>query len=141
MVTLVKSMLALSLCLVSFCGYGKNHIVMMITDSTGAPMFKPNTLLIQTGDTIIWRTADRNISHNVVADANHIPKGTQPFESPLLDATGQEWSHRFSQEGTYHYHCHPHFDKGMTGRIIVGRASTPEELREPSSTEQSHHHH
>lgn len=127
-------------CLCCFSIYAQNHIVKMKTNDTGIPMFQPKYLLIQPGDTVVWRNLDSDVSHNIVAESNGIPKGARLFESPLLETFNKEWSHQFSQAGTYHYHCHPHASKGMTGTVVVGRASLPAEFREESGNEHSHHH-
>ena len=112
----------------------------MKTNDMGIPVFKPNRLLIQPGDTVMWRNLDSNTSHNIVADPNGIPEGANLFESPLLETVNQEWSHRFSHAGTYHYHCHPHAEKGMMGTVVVGRESPLDKLREASGNEHIHHH-
>lgn len=120
-------------------GYAQTHIVKMMSNELGVPMFEPNHLLIQPGDTVVWRNVDTNIEHNVVAEPTAVPRGAELFESPLIDELGKEWSHRFNQVGTYNYHCHPHAAKGMTGTIVVGRESLQGEYRTDAGSGQYHH--
>ena len=140
MCTTARWILISTLLLSSFSGYAQTHIVAMKTNDMGIPVFEPNRLLIQPGDTVMWRNLDSNISHNIVADPNGIPEGANLFESPLLEKVNQEWSHWFSHAGTYHYHCHPHAEKGMIGTIVVGRESPQDEVREASGSVHIHHH-
>ena len=112
----------------------------MMTNDMGIPVFEPKYLQVQPGDTVVWKNLDSNVPHNIVADPNGIPEGANLFESPLLETFSQEWSHQFSHAGTYHYHCHPHAEKGMTGTVVVGRESPPDMFREASSKEHMHHH-
>ena len=112
----------------------------MMTNDTGIPVFEPNHLLIQSGDTVVWRNLDSNVSHNIVADPNGIPEGANLFESPPLETFNKEWSQQFSHVGTYHYHCHPHAEKGMIGTVVVGRESPLDKFREASGNEHIHHH-
>ena len=140
MLEISKLMLISIVCISSFSIFAQTHIVKMITNETGIPIFEPKYLLIQPGDTVVWRNLDSGVSHNIVAEPNGIPKGARLFESPLLETTNGEWSHQFGQVGTYHYHCHPHASKGMTGTVVVGRESLPAEFRKESVNEYSHRH-
>jgi len=135
-----KLILIGTICLASSFGYAQTHIVKMMSSELGVPMFEPNHLLIQPGDTVVWKNVDKYYVHNVVADPTGVPKGTEPFESPSAEEFGKEWSHRFDQVGTYHYHCHPHADKGMTGTIVVGRESRQDEVRAEAGDGHLHHH-
>ena len=128
------------LCLASFSSYSQTHIVAMMTNDMGVPLFNPDHLLIQLGDIVVWKNLDNNFSHNVVANPNGIPEGANLFASPLLESFGKEWSHRFSHVGSYHYHCHPHAAKGMMGTVVVGRETLLEEFRETSGNEHLHHY-
>jgi plastocyanin len=139
MIKATKLILVATLSLCGSFGYTQTHTIKMVTDIKGIPAFEPSYLLIQPGDTVVWKNMDGDISHNVVANSTGIPKGTDLFASPLLDTSGKEWSHLFSKMGTYRYHCHPHVAKGMKGTIVVGRKSNPDELR--TETGAGHHHH
>lgn len=127
------------ICLSSSSGYAQEHIVKMVSDDMGRPAFVPDDLLIQPGDVIVWVNADSEELHNIVADPFGTPKGSELFESPLIDPSGK-WSHKFTQLGTYHYHCHPHSEEGMLARIVVGRESLQHELRTETGSGHKHHH-
>ena len=129
-----------TICLTGSVGYAQEHFVKMASNEMGLPVFEPDYLLIQPGDVVVWVNRDIDVLHNVVADPAGIPKGSLPFESPLVDTLG-EWSHTFNQVGTYHYHCHPHSDEGMVGKIVVGRESLPHELPDEMNSGKAHHHH
>jgi len=140
MLKISKLMLISIVFLSCFSIYAQTHVITMETKDTGIPMFEPKYLLIQPGDTVVWRNLDSDVSHNIVAEPNSIPKGAYLFASPLLETVGKEWSHQFSHVGTYHYHCHPHAAKGMIGTVVVGRESPLDKLREATSSEHIHHH-
>jgi len=71
--------------------------------------FGPSTLNINVGDTIIWTNKD-STQHTVTSDSGG------ELASPYL-SNGNNYSHRFTQAGTFSYHCRPH--PYMKGRIIV----------------------
>ena len=56
--------------------------------------FQPETVTIQTGDSIRWRNDD-TVNHQVVADNGH-------FASPII-RPGQRWARTFTTAGTYRY--------------------------------------
>lgn len=136
----IKSWITCSIIgLSSSLGYAQDHIVKMVSTDADGPVFEPNYLRIQPGDVVIWVNVDSDVQHNIVADPTGIPKESPLFESPLLDAS-DKWSYRFEQAGTYNYHCHPHFEERMRGRIVVGRESLPDELRTDTGSSHMHHH-
>lgn len=94
--------------------------------------FEPNKLTIKSGDTVKWLNVHGDM-HNVMSES--VPKGAEPFNSPMLEKAGEKWSYTFIQSGTYHYHCHPHAELGMRGEIIVDHPSKQEEIQE-----NGHHH-
>jgi len=106
----------------------KEYTVKMITnyDAEQVYYFEPADLTINPGDTVKWVVAMENDTHNAVADAG--PKDATLFQSPMLDEIGKSWTHKFTDQGTYTYHCHPHAAMGMKGSIIVGKASAPKEM-------------
>ena len=87
---------------------------------------------------LVWINVDSELKHNIVADPDGVPVGSLLFESPMMEVS-DKWSYRFDQAGTYHYHCHPHFEEGMTARIVVGRESLPDERRSNSGGHMHHH--
>ncbi|MCB0004883.1 MAG: hypothetical protein KDE04_00470 [Anaerolineales bacterium] len=72
--------------------------------------FTPQTVLIETGQTVNWTNAGG--LHNVKADDDSFTSGT-PSTDP--------WSFdfQFNTPGTYTYICEIHSGSGMTGTIIV----------------------
>ena len=136
---IIRDLIAIAVvCLTGSPGYAQEHIIKMVSNETGMPVFDPDYLLILPGDVVTWVNTDSDVLHNVVAEPAGVPRGSALFESPLVDASGK-WSYRFSQAGTYQYHCHPHFDEGMMGRIVVGRESLPDERRTNSGGHMHHH--
>jgi plastocyanin len=115
-------------------------VVMRINDATGDFAYQPERLEIEPGDTVIWVQADPDNEHNVAAYPSRIPKGAEPFASPLMTVPGETWSYTFTVAGSYYLHCHPH-EAVMRGLVVVGRESAPDELRESEPGEMSHDHH
>lgn len=114
-------------------------VVMRIDDGTGDFAYQPERLDIEPGDTVIWVQADPDNEHNVAAYPSRIPKGAEPFVSPLMTVPGETWSYTFTVPGSYYLHCHPH-EAVMRGLVVVGRESTPDEFRESEPGEMSHDH-
>lgn len=114
----------------SIAAEGTDHVISMsFNEDDGTVFFAPDVLLIRSGDTVTWIQEDEFNEHNVVSYPDGIPAGTELFEGPLLNALGQTYSLRFTEPGTYRYHCHPHEEVGMKGVIIVDRESLPGEFR------------
>lgn len=80
--------------------------------------FDPQTLHVDPGDSVIW-TNEGARTHTVTSD-------TGDFDSGRLDP-GETFSHTFSKEGYYYYHCRFHGAKqsGMYGVVIVGNPPPP----------------
>jgi plastocyanin len=117
------------------------YIVKMKSDLDAERFFfEPSHLKIKLGDTVRWVQADPDAEHNVVSYPDRIPAVSNTFESPMLSDMGDAWSMTFEKEGTYGYHCHPHEEFGMSGEIIVGRPSRPDELRKARPGEHEHQH-
>ena len=70
--------------------------------------FGPQVLTTTVGSVIKWTNHD-DIPHNVVNTQNK-------FSSPVLD-TGQSFSFKFSEPGSYPYFCKIH--PKMTGTVVV----------------------
>ena len=70
--------------------------------------FEPQVLTVPAGATVTWTNMD-DVPHTVV-------NTEKKFASKVLD-TDQQFSHTFTDAGTYEYYCsiHPH----MTGKVIV----------------------
>jgi len=71
-------------------------------------MFAPAELTVPAGSTVTWTNKDDE-PHTVVGDGGL-------FRSGALD-TGESFSFRFAQPGTYRYACSIH--PRMTGTIVV----------------------
>ena len=83
--------------------------------------FTPREIHIEPGDTVVWRNSGRNV-HDVASD---IPG---QFRSGDL-IRGKTFSHTFTKEGYYYYHCANHGGAGQTGMwglVIVGDPPEPE---------------
>jgi len=70
--------------------------------------FKPGTLTVERGDTIVWRNDDP-VPHTVTAPG--------AFDSGSI-AAGASWEHVAAATGTFDYACA--FHPTMKGRLIVG---------------------
>jgi plastocyanin len=70
--------------------------------------FRPQTLTVAVGTTVIWTNRD-DIPHTVVSDDG-------VFKSKARD-TDEKFSYTFDQAGTYPYHCSIH--PKMTGHVVV----------------------
>lgn len=71
--------------------------------------FNPATLTINKGDTVIWTNMD-SAPHTIISDS-----GDEISSNSL--STGQAYSHTFSSEGTFAYHCSVH--PSMKGTVTV----------------------
>lgn len=121
--------LAVALLLVVFSGCSRadgNTIAM-----TDARLYAPATLTVQVGATVMW-TNKSDEAHSVTAYESEFPPGADYFSSSgypteekardhveVLMTTGDIYSVRFDEPGTYQYFCIPHEDQGMRGRIVV----------------------
>lgn len=125
---------ALILCVAIPAG-AKEHVVRIISDYENLRMtFEPKTLHIEPGDTVNWVNQDDEL-HNMVTYPDGFPEGAHGFVSPYLVKKGETWSHKFTVEGTYEYHCVPHMFLGMRGSVIVARPSLPSEFHTPTEAE------
>lgn len=114
---------------------GRHHTIEIVTDYDNLRLyFEPKLLHIAPGDTVTWVNLAKE-DHNVVTYPDGFPDGAAAFESPVLRSAGEQWSLRFTVEGTYEYHCMPHRPIGMHGVIMVGRPSASGEFHKPSAAE------
>lgn len=72
--------------------------------------FDPQSRTVKTGTEVTWINRD-SAPHTVTADNGS-------FESEEL-ATDEEFSFRFTQAGTYDYHCEIHGKDRMSGTVVV----------------------
>ena len=67
--------------------------------------FKPKTLTINAGDSVIWTNRDPAF-HDVTSDTNLFNSGVM--------TTGKTFKYTFKESGTYQYHCESHpYMKGV----------------------------
>ena len=67
--------------------------------------FKPKTLTISAGDSVIWTNRDPAF-HDVTSDTNLFNSGVM--------TTGKTFKYTFKESGTYQYHCESHpYMKGV----------------------------
>lgn len=103
------------------CGYGgpayregpsaADGVVVM----TSTLAFDPATVTIPAGGMVEWRNTSL-FTHTVRSDDT--PSGAIPFQSGNVPQGGI-YSHTFTVPGIYRYHCDPHGNLGMEGRIVV----------------------
>ena len=84
---------------------GEDGAVVVLKDIA----YKPETVSVQVGDTVVWRFRDKGINHNVVADDGS-------FRSEVKDAGTFE--HTFDRPGTFGYKCTLHVAT-MTATVEV----------------------
>ncbi len=72
--------------------------------------FEPDRLTVSVGTEVTWVNQD-DVQHTVTADDDG-------FESDELDE-GDEFSNRFTDDGTFDYHCEIHGEDTMSGTIVV----------------------
>jgi plastocyanin len=70
--------------------------------------FKPDTITVPVGTTVVWENKD-DIPHTVVAV-------DRTFRSPALD-TDDKFRFTFNKEGTFEYFCSLH--PNMTAKVVV----------------------
>ncbi len=89
--------------------------------------FAPNTLTVNTGDTILWQWFGGN--HTTTSGV--IPTGATSWNSPL-NSTTPSFMYVPTKAGVYNYVCSFHASMGMTGtftaiyKAAVGQLAKPE---------------
>ncbi|MEO5720888.1 MAG: plastocyanin/azurin family copper-binding protein [Chthoniobacterales bacterium] len=100
---------------------GRGSAATFNVDAGGtAPVFTPNQLSIQPGDTVIW-TWRGSMAHSVTSGTG-TPSGL--FDSGI-HSPPFTFSRTFPNAGTFDYYCIPHGDFGMAGQIVVGSGTAP----------------
>ena len=72
--------------------------------------FQPTKITIEPGTTVEWINVGKHV-HTVTDDNSKWDSGNIK--------TGEKFSHRFDEKGTFKYVCVPHEEMGMTGTVIV----------------------
>lgn len=70
--------------------------------------FDPDVVHVRAGETVTWRNAS-GVAHTVA--------GAEFDSGPI--AAGGIYARRFTEPGTYEYHCDPHRQTGMAGTVVV----------------------
>ena len=78
--------------------------------------FRPPTLTIKVGDTVIW--------HNDDDTAHNIAFGIEFEDAPTMDKPqkvrmAEKWTYTFDKAGVYKYTCKIHRNYDMHGVIVV----------------------
>ncbi len=73
--------------------------------------FMPATITIPAGSTVTWVNNEQGVPHTTTSDTGLWDSGNM--------STGQTYSRRFDEPGTYPYNCTLHRDQGMVGTVIV----------------------
>lgn len=118
-------------------------IKMMFDEESGEVSFEPKNLKIKSGESVEFVQSDALNVHNVMFEPNGVPKDANiPMMGPEEMNKGDTWKVTFTKSGTYKFHCHPHYDMGMIGEIVVDRPSTAAEMShgEETHTHSSHAH-
>jgi len=90
------------------------HTVIVAPDGSFA--FSPSNLTVKIGDTVRWQWAASN--HSTTSDAS----SAESWDSGVQNS-GFVFTRVFNNVGSFPYHCTPHQNFGMTGKIIVEAVS------------------
>ena len=77
--------------------------------------FTPANLTVDVGDTVTWQFEDEGVAHNVISAVTNI-NDAKELDSGNPQVRG-EYTHTFSEAGTFDYTCTPHPD--MVGKVTV----------------------
>jgi plastocyanin len=109
--------LAVTLLLAVGCGGGAAGGLVDATAEVDAydNSFRPGPLTVEAGTTVVWENRGRSYHDVVPTDGGGWGVTADTF------GHGATYEHRFTEPGTYAYHCSLHGTptKGMVGTIIV----------------------
>ena len=99
----------LILCIINAKAQSKHNIAVINNE------FVPSSLTVKPGDTVVWTNTSGY--HNVNGTLATYPSNPESFGN----SAGMNWVYTFvfNTPGTYNYHCNPHVELGMKGKIIV----------------------
>ena len=103
------AVIALVLCCAPIAGAQQKRKPATHTVTIDAVSFKPATLTIKAGDSVVWVNKDV-VTHTATAE------GAGGFESGAL-ASGASWKHTFKGKADFAYLCR--FHPTMKGRLVV----------------------
>jgi len=98
---------------------------MTVQMNDDTPMYQPNRVVIESGQTLVWLN-NGEVGHSVVDDpakANTpedalLPAGAKAFASGNV-MPGGKYQHTFAVPGIYRYFCMSHEADKMIGEVIV----------------------
>ncbi|MFB6269895.1 MAG: halocyanin domain-containing protein [Halobacterium sp.] len=74
--------------------------------------FAPAAIAVSTGTTVVWDWTGQAGPHNVVHRDG-------AFASERKSGDDAQFTHEFTETGTYRYVCEPHVSFGMKGAVVV----------------------
>lgn len=114
-----------------------NRYVVIMTPGN---RFSPAGMSIPVGATVVWRNMDVDPHTSTTRvdllddpDRVSLPEGADPWHSGDV-LTGAQWSHTFTEPGTYLYACAHHQASGMIGTITVTDDGSATPVSEVEST-------
>src|SRR5205807_9645085 len=91
-----------------------------VTVGAGGFVFRPSSVTINTGDTVLWTWSSSG--HSVTSGSPGMPTGL--WDSGIRNQ-GAMFSHTFNTAGLFPYFCVPHAAFGMVGSVTVVAAAGP----------------
>lgn len=90
---------------------GQDDVTVAVGAGSGYS-YDPAAVRVTTGTRVRWEWTSFGGGHNVVEE-------NSVFESDLMAAEGEQFTHTFSEPGVYRYVCTPHRTQGMLGVVEV----------------------
>jgi plastocyanin len=79
--------------------------------------FDPQSVTVGVGDTVIWRWEGSLRNHSVTADDGSFDSDPGKGPGQIQHPANDQFTHRFTSEGTFGYHCKVHAQ--MFGQVTV----------------------
>ena len=79
--------------------------------------FDPQSVTVGVGDNVIWRWEGTLRNHSVTADDGAFDSDPGETGAQIQHPANDEFTHRFTSEGTFGYHCKVHAQ--MFGQVTV----------------------
>jgi plastocyanin len=106
-------------------GQPANGEAELVIDMNDALQFEPAEVTVSVGDTVTWRNVG-TLGHTITADPGRasdpsnveLPDGAEEFDSGNV-MEGEEFTHTFTEPGTYRYFCVPHEGAHMVAEVTV----------------------
>ena len=92
--------------------------------------FKPETITVSVGDTVVWDFTGTTTVHNVVSE-NDVAADPAWKDYATPPATTGQFRYTFTQVGEYEYLCDLHRLQGMAGKVKVVDAPVATPVRTP----------